>query len=50
MVERLSLWGVEWVGGEKLGLKLNSAQLGLEAWTELGNDRRWLPYFGRANC
>ena len=26
-----------WVGGEKLGLKLNSAQLGLEAWAELGN-------------
>ena len=25
------------VGGEKLGLKLNSAQLGLEAWAELGN-------------
>ena len=26
-----------WVGGEKLGSKLNSAQQGLEAWTELGN-------------
>ena len=25
-----------WVGGEKLGLKLNSAQLGLEGWAELG--------------
>ena len=25
------------VGGEKLGLKLNSAQLGLEAWAELDN-------------
>ena len=29
--------GGEWVGGEKLELKLNSAQLGLEAWAELGN-------------
>ena len=26
------------VGGEKLGLKLNSAQLGLEDWAELGNN------------
>ena len=25
------------MGGEKLGLRLNSAQLGLEAWAELGN-------------
>ena len=26
---------VECVGGEKLGLRLNSAKLGLEDWTEL---------------
>ena len=36
---RLKTFPVGWVGGEKLGLKLNSAQLGLEAWAELGKIR-----------
>ena len=31
-------WPGRWEGGEKLELKLNSAQLGLEAWAELGNN------------
>ena len=30
-------WVAGCVGGEKLGLKLNSAKLGLEAWAQLGN-------------
>ena len=34
---RMKTFPVGWVGGEKLGLKLNSAKLGLEAWAELGN-------------
>ena len=40
-------WGGGGGGGEKLEIRLNSAQLELEAWAELGKKKCWVQkYFG----